>query len=109
MYGVSSNKRFLSKYLQKEKTKVKILNKKYNVIDITLNSVMSVVNEKPKNKYYISKIFLCKHINWIFIYIYIYSITNLRVKSFKKKLKLQYYNRNTLYQVYTLAKYKYMN
>lgn len=63
MYGISSNMRFIPMYLRKEKNRTKMLNKKYNITDTSISNLVNILNVGSKNKYYVSKIFLCKYIN----------------------------------------------
>jgi hypothetical protein len=109
MYSLSNNKNFLTMFFKKEQVRYKIVNKmKYSVSDITLYHIIDVINQKPKNKYYISKILITKHASWLFVYLFVYSITNLRIKMFRRKTKIYYHNYSMLYQTYVYARYKYV-
>jgi len=109
MYTMSSNKHFLPIFYKKSKNIKKYVNlNKYYLIDYSLNSFFNCLKKKPNNKYYISKIYLCKYTNWIFVYLYIYSITNIQAKFLKKKFKIGYYNYSQLYSVYLYNKQKYI-
>lgn len=108
MYNISFNKHFTPIYFNKEKNRQRHFDLlKYNLSDYSISEIYNNINKVNKNKFYVSKLYLCKYSNWVFLYTFVYSITNLRVKVFKKNITLNYYNYNTLYQTYLLNKYKY--
>ena len=109
MYGITNNKYFLPVFLKKQKNRhnyIKI--NKYNLTDSTMNSISMLLNKNNRNKYYISKIYLCRYKSWLFIYTFVYSVTNLRVKTLKNKIKIQYNNYSLLQQTYLFNKYMYL-
>jgi hypothetical protein len=108
MYSISSNKHFLPIYYKKYTYKECLFKKKYNLNDFFIENITNKILTKRTNKYFISKIYLCKYINWIYTYIFIYSITNIQKKKLNKKNKISYINYNTLYHTYLLNKYKHL-
>lgn len=108
MYNISFNKHFTPIFFKKEVNRKKHINlNKYSLNSHSLLDINSLLNKVNKNKFYTSKLYLCKSGKWVFAYMYVYSITNLRVKVFKKNITLDYNNYNTLYHTYLLSKYKY--
>lgn len=109
MYNISNNKCFIPMYFRREKNRQKYVKTAwYNVSDTTVGHLFKRVNSAPKNKYFMSKIFIAKYINWIFVYFLIYSITNLRVKIFNKKSKLKQTNYQLLYQTFYFSRQNYL-
>lgn len=110
MYNISFNKHFTPVYFKKEKDRNTYFDlSKYSLDSCDLSEINSKLLKNQKNKFYVSKIYICKFNKWVFVYMFIYSITNLRVKVFKKNITLNYYNYNALYNTYLLNRYKFAN
>jgi len=109
MYTLSSNKHFVPMFFKTHKSRQHVhANNKYGLADVTLSGLLSFLTSQPTNKYYVSKIYLTKYTNWVFIYLFVYSITNLRVKTFRQQTKLKYSNVHLLNKVYMFARTKYL-
>ena len=109
MYGISTTKTFLPMYYITPSTVITTPRAiQYNLTDTNHVSIFKHLQRTPKNKYFVSKIFLCRHFQWLYIYIYIYSITNLRRKILKKKYTQTGYCSEYFYSIYLNSKYKYL-
>lgn len=105
MYTISGNKHFLPMFYKNTNLLHKRLDSSEHALkEVTLFSLYKNLNARAKNKYYVSKIYLCRYVNWVFVYLYIYSITNLRAKTLRKRIKLNYYNKYMLHQAYIYSK-----
>ena len=109
-HNVSTNKHFINIYFSNTNKRSKYINlSKYNLKNYKIVNLLDNLHANNQNKNYTSKIYMCKHNNWVFVYLFIYSITNIRVKIFKKNTKINYHNYNNAYQTYLFNKYFYTN
>jgi hypothetical protein len=110
MYTITVNKNFIFMFFKKKKDKLIKLSPLF-LQSTSFEAIYSILKNKPLNKYYVSKIYICKFTNWIFVYIFIYSITNLRAKTSlrtKKNKNIKYFNKQTLYQNYLASRNKFL-
>jgi len=109
MYTISKNKHFISIFYKNTTFfNKKLTDAPYNLVDVNSSSLFKYSNSQPMNTYYVSNIYLCRYVNWIVAYLYIYSTSNLKTKIFKNTKKT-YYNLTLLHQIYTFSKNRYKN
>ncbi len=58
------------------------------------------------SRYYVSKIYLCKHNSWVFIYAYVYGMSNTRGSEKNSSRKKLFFNKLYLYQFYLHTKWR---
>lgn len=108
MYSISKNKHFIDIFFKNERFYVNKFNTSpYNLYEFNKDGLNKLINNKRINRYFVSNIFLCKHLNWVFIYLFMYSITNTHKKYFSKHKKSSYYNTSLLYQIHLYSKNNY--
>lgn len=108
-YTFTKNPVFNLKFLKKKKILQKLYNR-YQQINIEkqnkYDNVFYKNNYFYKNKYS-SNIYICKYNNWIFIYLYTYSLNTFFQNTYLNNMDQNSYTKKTLYQFYIISKYKF--
>jgi len=108
MYGISCTKFYTASFFKKPKNSKKKFNTSiYKLIYLDSPTNVEFFKQIPHNKFYVSKIFLCRHTGWIYIYIFIHSVTNIRIKHSTLKKTIKNFNKHLFYQTYLKSKYNY--
>jgi hypothetical protein len=109
MYGISSNKHFPPIFFKKNTLKQKTtMRKHHNLTNSSDFNIATYFKTPPHNKFYVSKIFLCRYEKWVYMYLYIYSVTNIRIKKLANQKKLKTFNKQIFYHAYLRSKIHYL-
>jgi hypothetical protein len=109
MYTISKNKHFISIFFKKKLYFNNKLNvAPYNLTELKDSIIFKYINNQNTPNCYVSNIYICRYINWIFIYLYIHNAYNLRNKTLKNKNK-NHCNLSLFNQIYEFSKNKYKN
>jgi len=106
-HAISTNKHFISSFFSRRYTYNDMLaDSKYSVL---LNKKAGSLLHPVRNKHYVSNVFICRYIRWIFIYMHIYN----NLQYYKKITNNQIFSRyncdsSTTLQIYNYARQKYL-
>lgn len=107
MYFLSTNKNFMFIFFKKNRNHLFFKKTPVNIKTTSFSWKQSAIKRYIKNNLYTSKIYICKHSQWLFVYLF----TFLLKKKYIIKNTNNYKNVNSfyLYQIYYLNKYLYKN
>jgi len=119
MFGITKNKSFVYIFFKKLKNRKKILNlDPFNLLETDYKYLYTYNKKRNYKKSYVSDIYISKYINWLFIYIYIYTAQNALSPTKSKQFKfynssganfhkINFYSKHIFYQTYWYTKLKF--
>jgi hypothetical protein len=105
-YRTSTQKVFLSMFFSKKSVEGGSINQKtpYGVQSLRLTPERLMGTRINNKTHFTSKLYLCKRLNWVFAFIYVYSRTALSLGHNHKKKKKFFFNRLFLQNAFLTSK-----
>ena len=104
MYGISKNKHFNAIFMKKKLViKNNLVKNNYNTSE---NKIFNNLSNKYYQNHYISNIYICRHTNWIFLYLFIYRPAT-KTKTYRQKSNKLYFNKSLFNQIDSQSKLKF--